>query len=138
MTRKPPSARIHGFNLFRNRFLARITLARELSHLLLDRGGLRNLARFEGGTANSDRLIEMRANAFAVELLVPMATLVEADGVVVDDARLADISVKQQVSARSGGTRRTCEIAFWSGDATDLLCSCREERGWPAAWPGLT
>ena len=54
----------------------RITLAHELCHLLFDRAGLRSLARFEGGGADSDRLIEMRANAFAVELLVPMAILV--------------------------------------------------------------
>ncbi len=79
----------------------RITLAHELCHLLFDRGGLHNLARFEGGVANSDRLIEMRANAFAVELLVPMATLVDENGVVVDDARLAEISEQQEVSVHA-------------------------------------
>src|SRR5271157_345717 len=76
----------------------RVTLAHELCHLLFDRAGLRSLARFEGGGADSDRLIEMRANAFAVELLVPMATLVGDNGVVVDDARLKDIAEGQKVS----------------------------------------
>jgi len=76
----------------------RITLAHEFCHLLFDRAGLRSLARFEGAGADSDRLIEMRANAFAVELLVPMATLVGDDGAVVDDTRLREIAVEQQVS----------------------------------------
>ena len=77
----------------------RLTLAHELCHLLFDRAGLRSLARFEGGAAaDSDRLIEMRANAFAVELLVPMATLVDQFGVVFDDERLREISCEQEVS----------------------------------------
>ncbi len=76
----------------------RITLAHELCHLLFDRAGLRSLARFEGGGADSDRLIEMRANAFAVELLVPMAILVGDDGLVVDDSRLAEIAEAMKVS----------------------------------------
>src|SRR5260370_933547 len=76
----------------------RVTLAHEFCHLLFDRAGLRSLARFEGGGADSDRLIEMRANAFAVELLVPMATLVGGDGLVVDDTRLAAIAEERKVS----------------------------------------
>lgn len=38
----------------------RITLAHELCHLLFDRSHMLSLSRFEGGGANSDRLIEMR------------------------------------------------------------------------------
>ncbi len=79
----------------------RVTLAHELCHLLFDRAGLRSLARFEGGGADSDRLIEMRANAFAVELLVPMITLVGGDGVVVDEDRLAEIAEQQKVSSHA-------------------------------------
>jgi Zn-dependent peptidase ImmA (M78 family) len=79
----------------------RVTLAHELCHLLFDRAALRSLARFEGGGADSDRMIEMRANAFAVELLVPMATLVGDHGVVVDGARLQEIAVQQQVSSHA-------------------------------------
>lgn len=40
----------------------------------------------------------MNATTDAIELLVPMATLVGANGSVVDDYQLAEISVKQQVS----------------------------------------
>ena len=77
----------------------RVTLAHELCHLLFDRAGLRSLARFEGGAAaDSDRLIEMRANAFAIELLVPMATLVDQSGALLDDDRLHEISHAQEVS----------------------------------------
>jgi Zn-dependent peptidase ImmA (M78 family) len=76
----------------------RVTLAHELCHLLFDRSGQRGLARFEGGGADSDRLIEMRANAFAVELLVPMAALVDESGQVVDDARLVEIAERRKVS----------------------------------------
>ena len=76
----------------------RVTLAHEFCHLLFDRASLRSLARFEGGGADSDRLIEMRANAFAVELLVPMATLVGDNGVVVDDVRIAQIAEERKVS----------------------------------------
>ncbi len=77
----------------------RTTLAHELGHLLFDRAGLRSFARFEGGAAaDNDRLIEMRANAFAIELLVPMATLVDATGAVLDDDRLLEASRAQEVS----------------------------------------
>ncbi len=77
----------------------RVTLAHELCHLLFDRAGLRSLARFEGGAAaDSDRLVEMRANAFAVELLVPMATLVDQSGAVFGEEQLAEISRVQAVS----------------------------------------
>jgi len=77
----------------------RVTLAHELCHLLFDRAGLRSLARFEGGAAaDSDRFIEMRANAFAVELLVPMATLVDQSGAVLGDEQLPEISREQAVS----------------------------------------
>jgi Zn-dependent peptidase ImmA (M78 family) len=76
----------------------RVTLAHEFCHLLFDRGRLRSLARFEGSGSESDRLIEMRANAFAIELLVPMATLVGTNGSVADENRLLEISLEQQVS----------------------------------------
>lgn len=79
----------------------RVTLAHELCHLLFDRSGLRSLARFEGGGADSDRLIEMRANAFAVEFLVPMAVLVRSAGQVVDDARLTEIAEQRKVSVHA-------------------------------------
>ncbi len=79
----------------------RITLAHELCHLLFDRAGFRSLARFEGGSADGDRLIEMRANAFAVELLVPMETLIGPDGQVVDDSALKQISSEQAISLRA-------------------------------------
>ena len=76
----------------------RITLAHELCHLLFDRSRMQSLARFEGSTANTDRLIEMRANAFAVELLVPMSTLIE-DGHIVDgEEELKRISTERKVS----------------------------------------
>ncbi len=75
----------------------RITLAHELCHLLFDRSRMLSFARFEGGGANSDRLIEMRANAFAVELLVPMSTLIN-DGVVLADEELTRVSIDRQVS----------------------------------------
>ncbi len=72
----------------------RITLAHELCHLLFDRSSMRGLARFEGGVADSDRLFEMRANAFAVEFLVPMENLTDLSGDVLqgdDLRRLAEI-----------------------------------------------
>ncbi len=75
----------------------RVTLAHELCHLLFDRGGFRNLARFEGGTADGDRLIEMRANAFAIEFLVPMSNLVEG-GKFVSNERLGAIAMEWEVS----------------------------------------
>lgn len=77
----------------------RLTLAHELCHLLFDRAGLRSLARFEGGTAaDGDRLIEMRANAFAIELLVPMAVLIDQTGEVLAEDRLREVSREQEVS----------------------------------------
>ncbi|MBL8800319.1 MAG: ImmA/IrrE family metallo-endopeptidase [Planctomycetia bacterium] len=76
----------------------RITLAHEWCHLLFDRSRMLGLARFEGRGADSDRLIEMRANAFAVELLAPMSTLIGADGSVLNAEGLQPISVAQQVS----------------------------------------
>jgi Zn-dependent peptidase ImmA (M78 family) len=77
----------------------RVTLAHEWCHLLFDRAGLRSLARIEGGAAaDSDRLMEMRANAFAVELLVRMATLVDPSGAVLGDEQLQEISRAQKVS----------------------------------------
>jgi Zn-dependent peptidase ImmA (M78 family) len=79
----------------------RVTLAHELCHLLFDRARLRSLARFERGEMDSDRLLEMRANAFAVELLVPMSTLVDDNGLVADDSRLAEIAEKQGVSSHA-------------------------------------
>ena len=76
----------------------RMTLAHELSHLLFDRAGFRNLARFEGGSADGDRLIEMRANAFAVELLVPRMMLIGDDGQILSETDLKRISIDQGVS----------------------------------------
>jgi Zn-dependent peptidase ImmA (M78 family) len=58
----------------------RITLAHELCHLLFDRSRMRGLARVEGGAADSERMFEMRANAFAVEFLVPREVLFDANG----------------------------------------------------------
>ncbi|HEV7221132.1 MAG TPA: ImmA/IrrE family metallo-endopeptidase [Pirellulales bacterium] len=77
----------------------RITLAHELCHLLFDRSRLRNLARFDWDAAENDRLLEMRANAFAVELLVPMDLLVKPDGKVLDDSELGPIAASRSVSA---------------------------------------
>ena len=76
----------------------RITLAHELCHLLFDRSRMQNLARFEGAEADSDRLIEMRANAFAVELLVPRSTLIKEDGTVPTAEELNRIAFEHQVS----------------------------------------
>ncbi len=76
----------------------RITLAHELCHLLFDRSRMLSLARFEGGGAISDRLVEMRANAFAVELLVPMSTLIKEGGAVLTDEELTPVSIDRQVS----------------------------------------
>jgi len=76
----------------------RVTLAHELCHLLFDRSRMESLARFEGRGANSDRPIEMRANAFAVELLVPMSILVGGDGAALKDEELQPISIERQVS----------------------------------------
>jgi Zn-dependent peptidase ImmA (M78 family) len=76
----------------------RITLAHELCHLLFDRSRMQSLARFEGSTANTDRLIEMRANAFAVELLVPMSTLIDDGHVVEGEEELKRISTERKVS----------------------------------------
>ena len=47
----------------------RATLAHELCHLLVDRGGVLPLAEVKGGQVPRD--VEARANAFAAELLVP-------------------------------------------------------------------
>jgi Zn-dependent peptidase ImmA (M78 family) len=74
----------------------RTTLAHELCHLLLDRGAYRHLARFEGARAVGDRLMEMRANAFAIELIVPMANL---SGVT--EERLGEFAKEWQVSTHA-------------------------------------
>lgn len=79
----------------------RVTLAHELCHLLFDRAGLRSLARFEGGGADSDRLIEMRANAFAIELLVPMETLTDESDGVVSDEQLRQLAEERKVSSHA-------------------------------------
>jgi Zn-dependent peptidase ImmA (M78 family) len=76
----------------------RITLAHELCHLLFDRSRLRNLARFDWDAPENDRLLEMRANAFAVELLVPMDLLVKADGSVLEESELLPITVSRRIS----------------------------------------
>lgn len=77
----------------------RITLAHELCHLLFDRSRMQSFARFEGGTAESDRLIEMRANAFAVELLAPIKTFFKSDQTLMTDAEAERLSLELEVSA---------------------------------------
>jgi Zn-dependent peptidase ImmA (M78 family) len=74
----------------------RTTLAHELCHLLFDRGAYRHLARFEGARAVGDRLMEMRANAFDVELLVPMVNLRG-----VTEERLGEVAKEWQVSSHA-------------------------------------
>lgn len=76
----------------------RITLAHELCHLLFDRSRMRGLARVEGGNADSDRLVEMRANAFAVELLLPMENLVDEDGNFFEEAELRRLAEQRGIS----------------------------------------
>jgi Zn-dependent peptidase ImmA (M78 family) len=76
----------------------RTTLGHELCHLLFDRLRMRSLARVESPRTDSDRLIEMRANALAIELLVPMSTLLTENGTVVDDEELRQIATERQVS----------------------------------------
>lgn len=74
----------------------RTTLSHELCHLLFDRGAYRHLARFEGARAEGDRLMEMRANAFAIELLVPMVNLHD-----VTEDQLAEFAKEWQVSTHA-------------------------------------
>ncbi len=74
----------------------RTTLSHELCHLLFDRGAYRHLARFEGARAVGDRLMEMRANAFAIELLVPMVNL---SGIT--DEALGEFAKEWQVSTHA-------------------------------------
>ncbi|OWK46962.1 hypothetical protein FRUB_00661 [Fimbriiglobus ruber] len=76
----------------------RITLAHELCHLLFDRKRMRGFARFEGGAAESDRLIEMRANAFAVELLAPIESFKNPDGTWMSEEAAETLSASLQVS----------------------------------------
>ncbi len=76
----------------------RITLAHELCHLLFDRSRMQSFARFEGGAAETDRLIEMRANAFAVELLAPIRSFIRPDGNLMTDEEAEKLSVELQVS----------------------------------------
>ncbi len=64
--------------------------------LLFDRGAYRHLARFEGARAVVDRLMEMRANAFAIELLVPRVNL---SGVT--EERLGEFAKEWQVSTQA-------------------------------------
>jgi hypothetical protein len=53
----------------------------ELCHLLFDCSRMRSFARLEGGAVHSERLIEMRPKAVAVELLAPIESFVEPDGI---------------------------------------------------------
>ena len=76
----------------------RITLAHELCHLLFDRSRMQSFARFEGGAAESDRLIEMRANAFAVELLAPIKCFVKSDGSLMTDEEALEFSPQLKIS----------------------------------------
>jgi Zn-dependent peptidase ImmA (M78 family) len=59
---------------------------------------MRGLARVEGGNADSDRLIEMRANAFAVELLLPMENLVDELGNFFQDDDLKRLAEQRHIS----------------------------------------
>ena len=59
---------------------------------------MQSFARFEGGAAESDRLIEMRANAFAVELLAPIKTFVKPDGTLMTDEEAEQLSLQLEVS----------------------------------------
>ena len=99
----------------------RITLAHEFCHLLFDRAGLRSLARFEGGGADSDRLIEMRANAFAVELLVPMATLV---GIPVPSLRKIGSKKSRSISRSAPCTSMAREKPAKSAVGAALIRGC--------------
>lgn len=74
------------------------TLAHELCHLLFDRSRMRGLGRFEGPIGDTDRLVEMRANAFAIELLVPMDELLDENREVLGDDELRTKSVERGVS----------------------------------------
>ena len=76
----------------------RITFAHEMCHLLFDRSRMQSFARFEGGAAESDRLIEMRANAFAVELLAPIRSFVKPDGTLMTDEQAEELSPQLEVS----------------------------------------
>src|SRR5262249_50015901 len=77
----------------------RLTLAHELCHLLFDRSRMRSFARFEGGAADSDRLMEMRANAFAVELLAPIKSFIKPNGTLMTDEEAERLSLPLVVSA---------------------------------------
>ncbi len=77
----------------------RTTLAHELCHLLFDRSRMQSFARFEGGGADGDRLIEMRVNAFAVELLAPIKCFVTPDGTLMTDDEAVKLSPQLDVSA---------------------------------------
>ncbi len=59
---------------------------------------MQSFARFEGGAAESDRLIEMRANAFAVELLAPIKSFVKPDGTLMTDEEAEELSPQLKVS----------------------------------------
>jgi Zn-dependent peptidase ImmA (M78 family) len=76
----------------------RTSLAHELCHLLFDRTRMRGFARFEGGAAESDRLIEMRANAFAVELLAPSESFKNSDGTWMSVEEAVSLSASLEVS----------------------------------------
>ena len=76
----------------------RTTLSHEFCHLLFDRGAYRHLARFEGARAVGDRLTEMRANAFAIELIVPMVNLCG-----VTEEELGEFAKEWQVSTHALG-----------------------------------
>jgi Zn-dependent peptidase ImmA (M78 family) len=59
---------------------------------------MRSFARFEGGAADSDRLIEMRANAFAVELLAPIKSFIKEDGALMTNEEAESLSPQLHVS----------------------------------------
>ncbi len=76
----------------------RTTIAHELCHLLFDRSMMRGLARFEGSVADTDRHVEMRANAFSIEFLIPRHELIKPNREIVSDDELTALSMRFQVS----------------------------------------
>jgi Zn-dependent peptidase ImmA (M78 family) len=62
---------------------------------------MRGLAQFDGPIGDADRLVEMRANAFAIELLVPMYELIQENGTIVSGDDLRRLSESKHVSTHA-------------------------------------